>query len=384
VTTKLRDPIGREFTDLMDRFRGELEADLETWIAERRRQTMERAPEAVILLDRLEALLQAGGKRLRPALVSFGFLACGGDSPRRVQPAALATELLHAYLLVHDDIMDHADTRRGEPAAHAFFRDRYRSLYGKKGQGESARQDSQDSREAQDYGISMGILVGDLAQTCAMELFAACQVDPALDERLRDTFYGMCREVVDGQFLEMQMGLGGDPSEDDLARVLRLKSGLYSVERPIQLGAILADADEATFDALSRYGRAVGEAFQLKDDLLGVFGDPEATGKPVGGDLLEGKFTFIIHRGLAQATPEEARHLRSVLANPSASLEAVERAVHILRERGAEQAVREMIEERSQEAREILATLDLTPSEETRAGKAFLLGLVSFLEERQH
>ena len=356
-----------EFTALMDRFRQELDTELEGWIAERRRETAARAPEAVILMDRLEALLRAGGKRLRPAIVTFGFLACGGESAARVRPAALATELLHAYLLVHDDIMDHADTRRGQPAAHAFFRDRYQDLYGR------------DGTQAQHYGIAMAILMGDLAQTYAMELFASCQADPAQDLLLRQTFFAMCREVVDGQFLEMQMGLGGDPGEEDLRRVLRLKSGLYSVERPVQLGAILAHADQRTFEALSRYGQAVGEAFQLQDDLLGVFGDPAATGKPVGGDLLEGKFTFIIHRGLAQASEEQARHLRGVLGNPSATPEAIAEAVHILRQGGAEGAVREMIEKRSEEARGILASLDLAP-----AGKAFLLGLVGYLEERQH
>jgi geranylgeranyl diphosphate synthase type I len=356
-----------EFSALLASFRGRLEGELSTWFADRRRDTREYAPEAEVLLDAVASLVEAGGKRLRPALVYFGYLACGGPAQSKVMPLAMATELLHAYLLIHDDIMDHAEVRRGKPSAHAFFRDRHKT--------EGWPDD------AGDYGRAMAILVGDLAHTHAVELFSsvlAGDVPSQTKLALHRIFFPMCREVIDGQYLEMHMGYQQEPSEEDLRRVLRLKSGLYSVERPLQLGATLAQASEGPFQALCRYGAAVGEAFQLQDDLLGMFGDPKAVGKPVGDDLKEGKFTFLMHHALRLANAEQRSILRAAFGRTDLSEAEVEAACWVIRDSGGRAAVVEMIEACSQEARDALDGIELVP-----AGKAFLLGLIDYLNERQ-
>jgi geranylgeranyl diphosphate synthase, type I len=161
--------------------------------------------------------------------------------------------------------------------------------------------------------------------------------------------------------------------------VLRLKSGCYTAERPVQLGALLAGAEPAVIAELSRYGSAVGEAFQLQDDLLGMFGNADTVGKPVGDDLREGKFTFLIHHALASATPEQREALEAALGNPGVTAGEVARVQAILQETGARAEVERMIGERLETARRALAGLDGLRSE----GRLFLQGLVEYLRERE-
>ena len=275
------EPMG--FPGLLDGFREKLERELEGWLS-RKREAAGGFREAIELIDGVGQLVLQGGKRLRPALVYYTYRACGGPSDATVLPLALATELLHTYLLIHDDIMDHAEVRRGQPAAHVRFR--------------QAHQARGFQGDAQDFGRSVAILLGDLAHTWAVELFTGVSLDGghARDtrEKLTRCFSTMSEEVIGGQYLELLVAQrrGAAASvdrEQELQRVLRLKSGCYTAERPIQLGALLAGAREAQIDALSRYGTCVGEAFQLQDDLLGMFGDAGTVGKPVGEDLREGK-----------------------------------------------------------------------------------------------
>lgn len=352
------------FAQQLEGFRASIDRELELYLDGKRRETREAAPEAVALVDALADLITAGGKRLRPALVHYSYLACGGDEPRRVLPLALASEILHAYLLVHDDIMDHAEVRRGRPTAHASFRQRHHER-GWRG-------------DAADHGRSVGILVGDLAASYAFDLLTQVEAEPEQRRRLERCFATMSQEVIHGQYLELLMSFEEAPTEADLRRVLQLKSGRYSVERPIQMGALAAAAEPEVLAALSRYGSALGEAFQLQDDLLGMFGDAETVGKPVGGDLAEGKFTFLIYHALEAASPEERAWLESVRGRPEAAAEADERVRHLIEANGALARVREMVARRLEVARESLQGLALAPE-----GRGFLEGLITYSQERR-
>jgi len=310
-------------------------------------------------------LATEGGKRIRPALVYYTYRACGGTADEEVLPLALATELLHTYLLIHDDIMDHAELRRGQPAAHVRFRDahRARGFHG----------------DADDFGRSVAILLGDLAQSWAVELALGVAMGRGSRELAR-CFSAMCQEVIGGQYLELHVAQRRAATEEELLRVLRLKSGRYTAERPIQLGALLAGAPAATVAGLSRYGAAVGEAFQLQDDLLGMFGDPDTVGKPVDTDLKEGKFTFLIHHALARATPGQRQVLEAALGRPDASEAQTADALRALAETGARAAVLAMIDQRLREAQAALAGVaaELRPD-----GRLFLAGLIDDLRERK-
>ncbi len=351
------------FGEQLRRLRTEIDRDLLAFLAGKREEALATAPEAVALVDRLEALVASGGKRLRPALVQVSYLGCGGTDPASVRPLALATELLHAYLLIHDDIMDHAATRRGRPTAHAFFA------------GEHGRSGLRG--DAADFGTAAAILAGDLGASYAQELFATTAVASAHGERLQRCFAAMCQEVVLGQYVEVLAGVRQAPGEAELLQVLRLKSGRYSVERPLELGAILAGAPPPLLAGLAVFGRSLGEAFQLRDDVLGLFGDEATVGKPVGGDLVEGKYTFLLFHAMARASDEERRFLDGVRGNAGAGPAAVARALRLVEATGARAAVEAMIHERVAAARRALAELPLSA-----AGSEFLAGLTTYLEER--
>lgn len=362
------------FSALLESFRAKLEEELKAWLESKRQEASRSgSTEMLELIDGVGQLVMHGGKRVRPALVYHAYRACGGLDDGEVLSLALATEFLHTYLLIHDDIMDHAEIRRGQPAAHVRFRNahRARGFHG----------------DAQDFGLSVAILLGDLAHTWATELAAAAAAERP---ELGRCFAAMSEEVIAGQYLELlvaqrrgapETGAAAGPAarEAELTRVLRLKSGRYTAERPVQLGAILGGAQPFEMAALSRYASAVGEAFQLQDDILGMFGNAETVGKPVGDDLREGKFTFLMHHALTAATPEQRQLLDDALGDRRVSPEEVAAIQLVLEETGARAKVERMIQERLQQARAALDELSGLREE----GRLFLQGLLDYLRERE-
>ncbi len=231
-------------------------------------------PELLHPLAALRALVMAGGKRLRPVFCHWGFVAAGGDpEDPRIVDAGAAFELLQAFALIHDDVMDGSATRRGAPAVHRRFADRHAAEVWA---GESRR-----------FGEGVAILVGDVA------LVYSDQLLPSGSPELAALWHELRVELNIGQYLDLSGTAVGGVDRDGARRIARLKSGRYTIERPLQVGALLAgDADLAA--GLSQYGDPLGEAFQLRDDVLGVFGQQERTGKPVGDDLREGKPTLML------------------------------------------------------------------------------------------
>ncbi len=230
------------------------------------------------LPEMMRALASGGGKRIRPSMCFWGWLAAGGQagSPsdgHSVQVAA-ALELLHVFALIHDDVMDESASRRGRPSVHAL--------------STQLHLHSRARGDAQRFGESIAVLVGDLAHAEADHLAAE------LPAPMRRLWRQLVVELVYGQSRDI---IGTAAGRRDLAharQVAKLKSGSYTVLRPLQLGAVAAEADDQAHAALSRYGVELGEAFALRDDLLGVWGDPVRTGKPAGDDLLTGKPTVIL------------------------------------------------------------------------------------------
>ncbi len=357
------------FDALLDGFRAKLGDRLEAWLAGKRAEAVaSTVPSDLDLIDGIARLMTHGGKRLRPALVYYSYRALGGESDAAVLPLALATELLHTYLLIHDDIMDHSETRRGLPSAHASFRELHRTQ-GWRG-------------DAAELGAAVAILLGDLAHTWAVEVFTQVPVEGPRAAELNRAFSAMCQEVIGGQYLELLVAARRDSAlqagEEELLSVLRRKSGCYTAERPLQLGGILAGAEPGPLAALARYGGALGEAFQLQDDLLGMFGDPEKVGKPVGADLTEGKFTFLIFHALRSASPAERQALTAALGQPDLPVAEVTRVQRILESTGARAKVEAMVDERLSVARTALSGLDLK-----EPGRTFLRGVVDYLRERR-
>ncbi|MFE3249552.1 polyprenyl synthetase family protein [Streptomyces sp. NPDC059209] len=277
---------------------------LQGFFAERRADALAIGPGFAAAVAELEGYVLRGGKRVRPAFARAGWIGAGGDASGPDAEAVLhcctALELLHASALIHDDIIDASLTRRGFPAAHVTFADRHRSR-GWAGDPET-------------FGAGAAILVGDLAQAWADDMIHMSGLPADAKTRLAPVWSAIRTEVLAGQLLDLTAEASGDEDIDSALRVNRYKTASYTVERPLHLGAAIAGADLGLVAAYRTYGVNIGIAFQLRDDLLGVFGDPAVTGKPSGDDLREGKRTVLFATALQRAAasdPAGAEFLRA-------------------------------------------------------------------------
>jgi geranylgeranyl diphosphate synthase type I len=289
-------------------------------------------------LDALATFVAAGGKRLRPAFCHWAFIGAGGGDLGVATDAGAALELLHTFALVHDDVMDDSPTRRGNPSIHTQFGD----LHAASGwRGESRR-----------FGESVAILVGDLAFVYADHLMTGVPLDA------HRVFTELRIEVNVGQYLDVKAGYDGHHARDRARRISVLKSGKYTVERPLHLGAALAGRLDDLAPGLTAYGLPLGEAFQMRDDLLGAFGEPLLLGKPVGDDLREGKVTELVSAAREVASPAALAVLDRVGASDLSDAE-VRRVQEVLVETGARDAMETRIGQLTETAIDALHDFDL-------------------------
>ncbi|WP_329102533.1 polyprenyl synthetase family protein [Micromonospora sp. NBC_01699] len=271
--------------------------------------------------EALEAFVLRGGKRLRPAFAYWGYRGAGGVDSEQVVAALAALEFVQASALIHDDLMDRSDTRRGEPAVHRRFASFHRTA-GWVG-------------NADGFGDSAAILLGDLCLVWSDQLLHGAGLDPYQVHRARPVFDEMRTEVTIGQYLDVLAQASGDTSVERAGKIARYKSAKYTVERPLLLGAALADAPAPLRAAYSGYGLPLGEAFQLRDDVLGVFGDPRQTGKPAGDDLREGKRTFLVAAALETTDATGRALLTKRLGDPGLDPDGIDQLREIIAASGA-------------------------------------------------
>jgi geranylgeranyl diphosphate synthase type I len=289
----------------------------------------EVSPDLAPLSESIVDLLR-GGKRMRPAFAYWGWRGAGGADCEEAITAATSLELLQACALIHDDVMDGSDTRRGMPAAHRRFATLHR---GNEWLGSS-----------EGFGIGAAILLGDLCLSWADEMLMSCGLPPRSVMRGKPVYDVMRTELMAGQYLDLLEQAMGGGSVSRAMRVVRFKSAKYTIERPLHLGAALADAPTGLVDAYSAYGLPLGEAFQLRDDVLGVFGDPGETGKPAGDDLREGKRTVLVATAFESASPAQAAVLRRRLGDPALDPRGVSELREIIVDTGALGHVEAVIE----------------------------------------
>lgn len=301
----------------------------------------------------------SGGKRLRPAFCYWGRVAATGqpDDPTGLLQAASSLELLHVSALVHDDLMDHSDTRRGLPSAHRRF--------------QLAHEDAAGVGSSTSYGTDMALLLGDLLTMWSVEMFESSPLPPDALAAARPLVEAVRTEVTCGQVLDVtaQAGMAGADDEsalDLVGRVVEYKSASYTVVRPCQIGVALGSGGPGLVEAMARFGSPLGRAFQYRDDLLGVFGDTSQTGKPAGDDLREGKRTVLVAHALSRSTPAQASRLASMLGRADLDDSDIATARGIIEGSGARTAVEEMIEDGLRRAVAVLEGTDMTA--EGRAG----------------
>jgi geranylgeranyl diphosphate synthase type I len=342
------------FEDFAARVRADVDAHLAAWLDAAVARAAGRGADVEIVADAVRALVLRGGKRLRAILVSAAFEACGSSpQPRSVAIGAGASlELLQAYLLVHDDWMDGDDLRRGGPSVPALMRRRFAH-----------------------HGDAASILAGDLAcawsQACLLQ--AGEGVDPARLALAAGELAAAQEDVVSGQVLDV-CAHADDPAAVEAVHVLKTAS--YTVRAPLAIGARLAGARSSQLAALLALAEPLGVAFQLRDDVLGVFGDARATGKPSGADLRKGKRTALVLEALREPAAREG--LARILGRADASDEEVAQAAACIEASGARARVEVRIASLATAALDALRTADLTPH-----GRELLAGAARAMTDRK-
>lgn len=319
------------------------------------------SPDLAPLMDSLVGLM-SGGKRLRPAFCYWGWRSVASEADliahhEGVLEAAAGLEFLQSCALIHDDVMDGSDTRRGLPAAHRVF--------------EGIHAEAQWVGQAPMFGIGAAILLGDLCLAWADQVFLAAPLPPAALQRAKPVFDVMRTELMVGQYLDLLEQARSNTSLDRARTVVRYKSAKYTIERPLHLGATLAGASDLAMQAFTSYGLALGEAFQLRDDVLGVFGDPQETGKPAGDDIREGKRTVMVSLAYANATPAEQATMTRLLGKPDLDASDVSTTRDILTSTGALAQTETLIEQGITSAYDALNNAPI--SEEGRSALADLI-----------
>jgi mevalonate kinase len=330
------------FEEFVARVRADVDARLVSWLDARVTDASRRGADVGAVADALRQLVLRGGKRLRAVLAAAAYEACGGAVREVAAVAGASLELLQAYLLVHDDWMDGDAVRRGGPSVPAMMRDQFGS-----------------------HGDAASILAGDLACGWAQSALLELAVEPARLVLAARELARVQEEVVSGQLLDVR---GGARDAREVEAVHALKTASYTVRGPLLIGARLAGAPERRIAALDAFAEPLGVAFQLRDDVLGTFGNARAMGKPRGSDLREGKRTALVVDALGDRAA--AAVLARVLGRREATAEEVNAAVAAIEACGARARVEERIAALVRAAREALVRAELAPLDRERLERA--------------
>ncbi len=344
--------MGNEVKTTIEEVRSEIRSELADYLAQQRSYLTSIASELLPVCEAMDEFLLDGGKRLRPLFAYAGLLASGATPNRAIIRAISSLELLQACALIHDDLMDKSDTRRGKPAIHRHF--------------ENLHQSTSMNGHATQFGEAAAVLLGDLALVWSDQMLNTSGISIESLMATHKIHDEMRIELMAGQYLDVREAGENSYSAVRSLRIARYKSGKYTIERPLHIGAVIGQPAESEnkslLSALSRYGLPLGEAFQLRDDLLGIFGDTAVTGKPAGDDLREGKRTVLIAMTLSALDEAEKTELLNYLGKPNISPEKIEELRALIIRSGAVQEVENLIEKLTQQSLAAIEDPSIHPS----------------------
>ena len=305
----------------------------------------------------------SGGKRLRPLLVCLSYQGYSGRNWRDILLPACSIELMQTYLLIHDDIMDRSDIRRGAPTAHRRFEQQYRDA---------------SVPDLSHFGMSMAILAGNVAMTYGARAIASAVLGMAEKTKALNLYLSIAEDENMGQILDMNSESRPEIPEEEALLIYYYKTTRYTIEGPLHLGAALAAASDAELKLLSAFATPLGNAFQLQDDILGLYGDEKKLGKAVGSDIREGKKTLLITMALRLASESGRERIRRTLGRPDADEASIEEIRGIVEECGARAQAGALIHEWCGCAKKALASSRMAPD-----SRALLEAFADYLVTRE-
>ena len=327
--------------------RNSVNQELLNFIAAENKYLEEIGGELAPVSQAMERFLLDSGKRLRPLFAYIGHLGTGAKPNQETLRACAALELVHVCALMHDDVMDASDTRRGAPAIHKAF--------------EALHIEQELSGSSEQFGISTAILLGDLALVWSAKMLHQSGLPSESLIAALPMYDEMRVELMAGQYLDVYEQALATNSVERSLKVARYKSGKYTIERPLHFGGAIGRASQSLLDSYSGYGLPLGEAFQLRDDVLGIFGDPSETGKPAGDDLREGKRTVLIAKTLELADAKSRELIKASLGKPDLNAADVDCIREIIVTSGALTQLEEIIDSLTSSAHSALEHGEIDP-----------------------
>ena len=333
----------------LKKFRTKIDRELERFLNRKLRESEKIDPSARRMVKIIKDFVLRAGKRLRPAFIYFAYKACGGKDEEAVIYTAQVSEFLHTMGIIHDDIIDQSEKRRGKTAIH-------KSL-----------------------GINTAILAGDLCFAFADEIFTHSTFEEKIIRKARRIYDLSMQEAIFGQYLDVLAPEEKKIDEEKIMKILEYKSGKYTIERPLHLGAVLADAPQEASEVFSCYGIPLGIAFQIQDDILGMFGKEKKIGKSTDSDLKEGKKTLLVIKALEKLKGEEKKKFLRLLGNKNCRLEDLEWIRKMIRKTGALDYSRELAKNLIKKANKALKNYSFQ-----KEGKQYLLGIADYMLARKY
>ena len=354
-----------EAIELLEKYKKTVDQCLKSYFELKIKQADKADPLAGEAVKMIADFTLSGGKRIRPALVYYGYLALGGKPGFEIIEASMGIELTHSFFLIHDDIIDRDETRHGVATLH--------EQYKKIGQKIAPRKDNHH------FGNSMAMIAGDMAAAMANEIMFNAKFPPEIIIRALDKLQNIVYVTIPGEMLDVVLEMKGGAKEEEIMRMYEGKTSRYTFEGPLHLGAILFGANDKQLRSFSDYAIPLGKAFQIQDDILGVFGDEQKLGKPVGSDVIEGKQTVLVARIMEKGANGQKEIVKKYLGKRDLSKDELELFRQAVRESGALEYARELAKKLVGEALEALSKIEFKNED----AKEFLGGIASYIVERE-
>ncbi|MHA1864430.1 MAG: polyprenyl synthetase family protein, partial [Candidatus Thorarchaeota archaeon] len=358
-----------KFDEIMETELAAVNKALEEFLDTRVERAKKLNPIHIQYYNDLKEYLMRGGKRFRPIAIAIACKAVGGEiNPKSLYRTACSIEILHNASLLHDDLIDHDETRRGGPTFHARYREWYKTSI------------SQDSDKAIHFGMSAAILGGDTLINLGALAITESNLDPDIGMSCLRFYLKSFEEIIEGVILEMNMVFDSETNSEIYLEMIRMKTAAL-LEKSLLMGGAMARATESQMKSLSEYGVKVGQAFQIQDDILGSFGDEAVTGKAADGDIKEGKKTLLLLEALRLCTSKQKEILEKYLGDDKITPAEVDQVRNVFRDSGALESTRVKMVQLLGEGQKALDTTN-PPFKETY--KQFLLDMSNFLVKRDH
>jgi len=357
--------ISEDIRNLLTQYQNQVNKRLESFFDEKIEESARISDYTREIVVTAKEYTLRGGKRLRPIFCIYGYKCLSDANIEEIMGASISLELIQSYFLIHDDIMDEDELRRGKQTFHIVCTAMCERLFGK--------------TKSHKFGEDMAIVAGDLLEAYGEEVLANSPFKSEYVKKALAAYAEIVKNVGYGQILDIATERKGSFNEDDILTIHKLKTASYTIEGPLHIGALLAGADEADLGILSNYGIPLGLAFQIQDDILGLFGSAEKTGKPVGSDIREGKKTLLILHALESCAEEEKELVLNALGNEHVTAEEIDAIRAIIRRTGSLDYSKNLVAELTDKA-----VRAIKESEFRIEAKEFLINIADFIGNREY